>query len=161
MTRAFTLVEVLLVVVCLAILSVLVLPKRNDDEATQLRLAAQLLIADIEFAQLESIGNSENPLLIEFDPIAATYWISRRQDHNQPILQLATNQPYLRSFGKSTALPIDRVHVAQLDLQGNNQIQFTSMGALNQTNNASITLQCGNEILHITIDAATGEPSAF
>lgn len=64
-SSAFTLVEVLIVVVLMAILAAVVLPAVGDSATSQLRGAATILVRDIQYVQAEAINTGQS-LEIEF-----------------------------------------------------------------------------------------------
>ena len=63
----FTLVEVLIVVMVIGIAAVVALPMLGDSHGTRLAAAARLLMADLAFAQVESIAHPDDPCVIVFD----------------------------------------------------------------------------------------------
>ncbi|MHC4065472.1 MAG: prepilin-type N-terminal cleavage/methylation domain-containing protein, partial [Planctomycetota bacterium] len=63
----FTLVEVLIVVVIAAIVAALAMPLLAETDSTRLAAAARLLMADLGFAQVESITHGDDPCVVVFD----------------------------------------------------------------------------------------------
>jgi prepilin-type N-terminal cleavage/methylation domain-containing protein len=158
--RAFSILEVLIAVAILGILAALAMPKAHANDAANLRLAARLLIADLEYAQLMSMGNGADPCLIIFEPDKHAYYLAWRSDPDTPILNSATGFPYEVRFGLGRAIGLTSVVFAVLDVGGDDALGFTAMGSLDQTTDARIVLRSGSRTLTIRIDAATGEPSS-
>lgn len=158
-SAAFTLIEVLLVVVCLSIIALLVIPAEGDVRMTRLRAGAQLLIADLEFAQLQSIGDGANPCVVVFDPVKNQYHIATQSDPQTPILDASTGQPYITQFGSGRASSLTGVVIEELTVGDDDQLGFTAIGSLDQPEPAGITLRSGSHILQIMLDPSTGEPA--
>jgi len=155
----FTLVEVLVVVVVLAIAALIVIPGAGDARTTKLVAAARLLVADLEVAQLRSVGNSADPCVVVFDPSGTGYHLAAQSDPGTPIEDLIGGTALQTTFGTARAAWIGGVTVASVSLDGDETLGFTSVGALDQQTPATITLQCGSSTLRIEIDPVTGSPA--
>ena len=75
MRRAFTLFEIVLVLLILGIAAALVVPKAGNLYAGRLKTAANLLASDIEFCQSECIGQPNAPRAVIFDKFHNNYKI--------------------------------------------------------------------------------------
>jgi len=58
--RAFTLVELLIVIVLVAIAATLAVPMMGDAGTARLPAAGRLLLADLAFAQIQSISHADD-----------------------------------------------------------------------------------------------------
>jgi len=154
----FTLLEILIVVACIAIVALLVVPS-GDNTQTRLEMAARLLVADLEFAQLESIGNGADPCLIVFNKVDNSYEIVRHSSPSVPITNPATSGPYITHFGRGREEFLNGVTIDDISVGGDDRLEFTAMGALDQGTDAVITLRCGAQSTRIRLDASTGEPA--
>lgn len=74
--RAFTLVELLSVIVLMAIAAQLALPLMGNRDQYRLREAVKLVAADVQFAQADSIAHPDQPRAIVFDTALRKYWIA-------------------------------------------------------------------------------------
>jgi len=157
--RGLTLVEVLVVVSILAIVGLLMVPMGSRAEATRLQMAARRLVADLEYAQIKSIGNAEDPCAVVFNAADGEYFIARRSTATLPINNPATQTPYVVRFGHGAAIGLDGVTIDGINLGGGDKLEFDSQGALSAGTNSTITLKCGAATLSVSIDADTGEPS--
>lgn len=157
--RAFSLIEILIVTICLAIAALLVLPAVASTHGARLHAAGKLLAADLQYAQLRAMGNSTNPCMLVFTPGSHEYHLALQDSPATPITNPATNQPYVTTFGSTRAHQLKGVTFKALSVGGDDRLGFTSLGALDQSSDASITLLCGESMLTITIDAATGKPT--
>jgi Tfp pilus assembly protein FimT len=155
--RAVTLAELLVVVICLAVAAAIVMPTALDGPATQLRAAADLLVADLEYARSESMSNADDPRLLVFDASTNRYHIARRSDATVPLTDPVGAQGYVTNYGVGRAAPLPRVRIGSLQLAGDNRLAFGANGELDQTEPAQITLTAGTHFVTITVDPVIGE----
>lgn len=156
----FTLIELIVVVVCIAIVAALVMPLAQEDDASRVRAAGRVLTADLEFAQMNSIGRGADPCGIMFDLQESGYRIATTSQPNSPIMNPAGNRPYERKFGRGDVELFRGVAIHDVAVGGDDWLGFTATGALDQEDDAVITLRCGEAALRIVIDSQTGEPAA-
>lgn len=156
--HGFTLLEVLIVVVLLGIIAMLVLPLFGDQDGDRVRSAARLLVSDLEYAQLCSIGDGADPCSVVFDLTAHRYHLARRSTPMTPITHPGTGEEYITDFGDSLARALVGVRIDSIEEIANDQILFTSFGSLDQFTDAAVVLRCGERTVRIVIDSTTGEP---
>lgn len=156
---AFSLVEILIVTVCLAIAAMLVLPAMASTHVARLQAAGKLMVADLQFAQLRAMGNSADTCVVVLNPTNNQYHLAHSSDPTTPIKNPATGQPYLTTFGGQRGHQLAGVTFDALSVGGDNKLGFTSLGQLDQAANATITLRCADHTLTISINAATGQTS--
>lgn len=154
----FSLMELLIVVVCLAIMALIVLPGANSNQVTTLRLAARLLVADLEYAQLESIGKGDDPYVVVFHLPVNEYFIARSSDPSTPVLDPGSHLTYITRFGEGRAANLTGAIIDSIEVGGDDLLGFTALGVLDQGSDAMITLRCGSSTLQVRVDADTGEP---
>jgi len=155
----FTAVEVLIVVLILGIIAVLAMPMLAETDATRLAAAARLLVADLGFAQVESIAHADDPCIVVFDQVNGSYKITRSSDTATAITNPADNRPYVTQFGTGRAAELAGVTIQGYSLDGDNELGFGIYGQLDQTTPATITLQAGTSTLTVQVDPADGEAS--
>lgn len=158
-TAGLTLVEMLIVLVILAIAGVIVVPMMGDDSSGQLRAASQVLVADLEFVQLHSIGDSTAAPVMVFEADGGGYQIAAPSDPVTPLTDPATRGPYVAIFGSGRMRQCPDVTITGLSVGGDDVLGFESHGGLDQTAAASLTLLCSGRQLVITIEPYTGEAS--
>ena len=156
-TAGFTLVRVLIVVIVIGIVAALALPMLGQTHTTRLSAAARLLMADLAFAQTESITHPDDPCVVVFDQPANTYTVARASAPTTPITDPADDKPYVTQFGLGRAAELSAVTIGGYSLDGDDRIAFGPYGQLDQTTSASITLQSGAHTLTIQIDPVSGE----
>lgn len=155
--RAFSLVEMMVVIIILGIIANLSVAMFGNVDTTKLRSAAELLEADLSMARVESLTHSDDLRVAVFDPSNHRYHLAAASAPGTPLTNPADKQPYVVTFGAGRALKLDGVTISAVSLGGDNQLQFGQYGQLDQPNDATITLAAGSSTLTITLDAATGE----
>jgi prepilin-type N-terminal cleavage/methylation domain-containing protein len=155
--RGFTFVEVIVTVVCLAIAAVIVFPTVSDNSGERLRGAAQILAADLEYAQSESMSRSDDPRMLVIDADSGGYVIATRSAPTTPITNKVGNIPYVTRFGSGRAIGTANVKVGTYSLGGDNRLGFGALGQLDQATTATIELLCGSRKISISLDPTTGE----
>ncbi len=153
----YTLIEIMIVVLIVAILGAMAVARMGDTSATRLRSAAQLLVADINFAQSESIGHGADLRLIRFDLQNNTYHIAAASDAGTPITHPMTKAPCLVRFGQATAHGMEGVTLSAVSMGGDSELRFGVYGQLDQAVPATVTLAADGQALTITIHPVTGE----
>lgn len=157
----FTLVELLIVVVLLAIAGGLALPSLGDTRALRLREAARMLAADLEFAQSESIAHPDDPRLVKFDTAAQRYWIAPVSTPDTPVADPSNGRPFVTAFGTGRASGTSGVTLQAISLDGDNILKFDAYGGPDQTTDATIRLAVpsasGIMALTVRVKAGSGE----
>ena len=153
----FTLVEVLIVVMVIGIAAVVALPMLGDSHTTRLAAAARLLMADLAFAQIESVAHPDDPCVVVFDQASDSYTVARTSDPATPITNPADDKPYVTQFGVGRAAELAGVTIQGYSLDGDDRLGFGAYGQLDQATAASITLQSGSQTLTIQVDPHSGE----
>ena len=157
--RAFTFIEMMIVITIILILGALVTPMLGQTAATRLASAAQLLAADLAFAQVESISHGDDPRVVVFDQAGGNYRIAASSDPATPITNPIGNQPYQTTFGSGRARELDGVSIQGYSLDGDDTLGFGIYGELDQTTAATVTLASEGFTIVLTMDPVTGEAS--
>ena len=157
---ALTLVEIAVTVTCMAIAAVIVIPAISDRSGERLRGAAQVFIADLEFAQSQSMSHGDNPRVIAIESDNAGYRIATKSDPATAVKDPATAGPYVRRFGAAGAAALGGVRVKAHTFGSDNRLGLGVLGQLDQTTAAAITFECGSRSIVVTIDPTTGEATA-
>ena len=157
--RAFTLVELLIVLVILAIVAALAMPMAGTISTTRVIAAARLLTADLEYAQQASIADPSDPCVVKVDVDADQYWIARASDVDTAIDNPAGPGTMLVSFGSGRAHTLEGVTVQSADFDGDDELHFDGFGLPDQTTAATVVLSADGFALTVSVDPATGEVS--
>jgi prepilin-type N-terminal cleavage/methylation domain-containing protein len=157
--RAFSLVEMLIVIMVLAILAAVVVPLSGSTEATRLMAAARLLVVDIEFAQHLSITHPDDPALLKIDQANNRYWVAQASDVDTPVTDPGSLKPLLGQFGAGRGTPYTGVTIQSYSLDGDEELHFSGVGLPDQTSDATVVLASGVHTMTITVAATSGEVS--
>jgi prepilin-type N-terminal cleavage/methylation domain-containing protein len=151
--HAFTLIELLVAITLIAVIAVLVTPRFRDDHRLRLIAASNVVISDIEYAQTMCISHPDDPVVVTFDPGAASYWLAYAYDPATPLTREDTGEPYLVEFGQGRAASVVDVALAVSGLT-DDILAFDSLGALADLGASPvITVTRGNEWLQLTISS--------
>jgi len=155
----FTLIELAIFAAVLAIVALLVVPQFGNDNASRLRGAAQLVVADLEFARVASMTDMTDPRIVVFDTAAESYYIAATSTPDMPMTNPTGNVPYRVTFGQGWAVHLAGVDLAGVSMGGDAKLSFGQYGQLDQAVDATITLVAGSHSIVITVDPTTGEPN--
>ena len=155
--RAFTLVELMIVITIIAIVAGLAAPMLGDVRSLRLQEAAKLLAADIEFAQTDAIMHNADPRLIRFNTAANQYWVAAASAPTTPIANPVDGRPYLVTLGAGRAAAVGGITIQSCSLGGDAELRFDGLGVPDQATDATITLAGGPNTLTLTIQAGSGE----
>ncbi|GIW76221.1 MAG: hypothetical protein KatS3mg104_1284 [Phycisphaerae bacterium] len=167
--RAFTLVEILMVVLILGIIGALIIPQIGQRDDIKLGSAARVMIADLSYAQSQSI-TSRKRCFVFFG--SDQYQLKTRPAPGQPLQDLPHPvQPgnYVTTFHTG---PLSGVSIIEADINGLDALSFDEMGSpLAYDANADtsqvisvparIRMQSGSQILTILIEPYTGQMSVL
>jgi MSHA pilin protein MshC len=127
-TRAFTLVEILTVVIILGIASAIIVPQLGSRDDFRVASAARQVMADLIYAQSRAIS-TQRKHYVEFS--GNQYTISSRNDDASalsPITHPITKESYVQNVGVAgTALA--NVSIATVNFGGTSWVGFDEFGA--------------------------------
>jgi len=158
--NGFTIIEVLLVVVIIAIAAMMVVPMFSSADSMQLRSAANMIAADLEYAKSMAITRGQN-FSVVFDETAGSY---RIEDQHGVVIA----HPVKRGFDYDVNLQnerLDKVDIVDADFDSQPTITFDYLGSpysgtgiANPLNSGVITLQtkATGEVISVGIEPVTG-----
>lgn len=153
-----TLIEIAVTLACMGIAAVIVLPVLTDQSGDRLRGAAEVFVADLEYAQSQSMSHGDDPRVIAVESDKAGYRIAKRSDPATPVLDPPVGgSPYVMRFGVGRGAPLRGVRVRSHTFGVDDRLGFGALGQLDQTTAATITFECGSHSIAVTIDPVTGE----
>ena len=154
-----SLVEVMIVITILAIVGSMVMTSYSSVYSTKLSSAAQLLVADLEYAQIQSMAHGDDLRVVVFDTANNQYHIGTVSDNDTPVTHPVNKAPYQLTFGEGQLSHLGMVQISNVSLDGDDVLGYNVLGNIDQATNATITLQLQDLRVDITIDASTGKAS--
>jgi len=159
--RGFTLVEILIVVAVILIASMLALPMLSSAGDMQVRSAANMVMADLEYAKSMAITKGQNYSVV-FDATNESYEIVD-QNGNTIAHPVKKGFSYVISFSSDGRL--DKVDVTTVDFDpgSNTTITFDYLGSpysgsgtASPLSSAQIILQADTTTMTIQVEPVTG-----
>ena len=152
----FTLVEIILVVVIITITAMLAVPMMSSASSMQIRAAANVITADLEYAKSIAITRQKIYTVI-FDKVNETYRIEDADgviDH--PVKK---GFQYIVDFTSDSRM--NKVDLTDVDFDATSQIKFDYLGSPyngdgDPLNSGTINLQADTSEIIIEIEAVTG-----
>lgn len=138
--KAFTLIEMLMVVVILAISALIVVPQMSAAGTVQLRAASSVIAADLEYAKSLSISTQQWHSVV-FNPAGDSYQI---QDSSGNIVASNMNPSaqYIVDFSNNSRL--SRVNLSVASFDGSSTITFDYLGSPYSGSGMSTPMTSGN-----------------
>jgi len=147
--RGFTMVEIIIVVVIIAIAALAAVPMMSSAASFQIRSAANMIAADIEYARSMAISRGQN-FSVEFDENTESYSI---EDQGGVVIQHPVKKgfPYEINFQNDGRLSkVDITAVSFTD----SKVQFDCLGS--PDNGGTVILQADGTTKTITVEPVTG-----
>jgi prepilin-type N-terminal cleavage/methylation domain-containing protein len=176
LTRGFTLVEILAVIVILGIASAIIVPQMGTRDDMRAAAAARTLVADLIYAQNQAIC-SGRWVYVKFDVANNKYTLLTTANSGGDVaLSHPINQTnYVQQFGTSSrgweqvSIQSAVFNGADITFRPMYTIAFDEIGSpyvFNYTNNqsndlndGSVVLRCGTFTTTVSVQPATGEIS--
>ena len=155
--RGFTLVELLIVIVIISIAALTAIPMMSSAAGMQIRSAANMLAADLEYAKSMAISRAQNFSVI-FDVNAESY---RIEDQYGNILPHPVKKGFTYVIDFQNDGRLDKVDIVSVDFDSTNKITFDYLGSPyngnpGPLNNGVINLQAGGTIITVAVEPVTG-----
>ena len=150
MGNGFTMLEILIVVVIIAIAALTVVPMMSSAGSLQIRSAANMIAADLEYAKSMAISRGEY-FSVEFDESADSYRILD-QDGNVIPHPVKKGFDYVVDFQNDSRL--DRVDITDADFDSAVSVKFDCLGS--PDNGGSVSLSGGGITATVRVEPVTG-----
>ena len=146
----FTIIEIIIVVVILAIAAMAAIPMMSSASSVQIRSAANLIAADIEYTKSMAISRGQKYSVI-FDVSTDSY---RIEDQSNTVIQHPVKKgfDYIVNFQNDSRL--DKVEITNVTLT-DDKVGFDCLGSPDN-NGGTITLNADDNIVTITVEPVTG-----
>lgn len=146
--RAFTLIELIVVVVLLGIAAVMIIPETAGGASMQAQGAARVLAGDLEYAQNQAITSQLN-VTVTFNKTGNSYTVSNQSG---TLVHPITKKAYVVKLGQGT---YQSVKIASMTFpNAGTTVVFDPLGT--PTPDGGITLTAGASSYVVTIAPATG-----
>ena len=154
--RGFTLLEILVVVVILAIAAAMAVPMLSAGGATKLQAAAEMVAADLEYAKSMAISRGGR-YRVTFDVAGNAYQV---EDPNGAVIDhpITKGSPYVVDFDGGR---LSGVEIASADFDGTAGVQFDSLGSPYRATEEALdsgvlTLRIGDRTETVHVEPVTG-----
>ncbi|MFA5239932.1 MAG: GspH/FimT family pseudopilin [Phycisphaerae bacterium] len=154
----FTLAEVLLVVLIIAIAAMIAVPMIGSSADMQIRSAANMIAADLEYAKSMAIGRQKNYSVV-FNPAGGYYEV---HDPNG-IIEHPVKKGFDYKVDFSSNSRLNNVVIDSADFDSSNTITFDYLGSpysgsgiSNPLNGGTISIRAGNFTMNINVEPVTG-----
>ena len=158
--RAYTLIEILIVVVMLGIASALAMPSLRSTDALRVQSTVRAIVADLNFAQSDALARQQSRAIV-FDKDTNKYSIL---EVHGSTLAPATDTIYAVDLNNERKFHSSRIEDAAFD--GTNVLVFdelggpvTGPGSSTPGNGGTIRISGSGETYIITVEAYTGRVS--
>lgn len=153
----FTLVELIIVMVILAITAMVAIPMITSGAGFQIRAVANMIAADIEYAKQMAITHG-NKYSVVFNKDNDTYKIV---DQNGSVIDHPVRTGFDYSVDLTTDSRTDEVDIVDVDFDSTSIVKFDYLGSPYNGSDHSlsagnITLQAGDEEIIVKIESVTG-----
>jgi len=154
--QGFTVIEILIVMVIIAIAAAMVIPLASSGASMQIRSAANTIAADLEYAKSMAISRGQN-FSVAFDNTTESYSI-KNQDGNVISHPVKKGFDYIIDFRNGRLSKVDIVDAA---FDGTGEIKFDYLGSPyngsnNPLNSGVISLQAGSATATVNVEPVTG-----
>ncbi|HUV67226.1 MAG TPA: GspH/FimT family protein [Sedimentisphaerales bacterium] len=148
---AFTVVELLIVVVILSIVALTAVPMMSSAAGIQIRSAANMIAADVEYARSMAISHGQN-FSVEFDKNADSYKIV---DLNGNVIQHPVKKGFTYVVDFRNESRLNRVDITNANFNTTAQtVTFDCLGS--PLDGGTVNLQAGAVSATITVEPVTG-----
>lgn len=160
--KAFTLVELIIVVLILAIIGAVAIPMAIGDDDSQCEAAARTVIADLELAQSTALARQASVAMV-FDDDGRRYKVvlAESQDLNKYDELVALEHPLRPGDDYEVDLVADLrlgdVAITTSSFAGDPYVVFDSFGSPDV--GGTVVLEAGDAVLTVSVEAITGAVS--
>ena len=150
MNNGFTIVEVMIVVVIIAIAALVAVPMMSSAASLQIRSAANMIAADLEYARSMAISRGQN-FSVEFDTGTERY---RIKDQAGNVISHPVKKGFNYEIDFQNDSRLNRVDIAKVDFNMTSTVQFECLGS--PDNGGIVVIQAGGATRSITVEPVTG-----
>ena len=153
MRRAFTLAELLVVVVILTIAAAMIVPQVTGMGELRSRSAARLILADLEYAQSRAILDQADTT-VTFSTTGNDYTLTDSST-STPLVHPITKKTYAVDFAQTKGL--EDVSIDSANFGGGASVTFDALGGPDPPQGGTVTVIAGTHGYQVTVEAVTGQ----
>lgn len=153
--RAFTLMELMMVVAVMAIIFVSAVSGGSDTSAEDGQAFTDRLQGDLSYARSLSISNPSDPAVIKVSPSENKYWVARKSAPDVAITHPVTKRAYVVSADSFNTS--ENVRIQASGFGGDQMIGFDSMGSLDQDTPATLRILVGDEKFDVEVSPVAAQ----
>jgi len=146
----FTVIELLIVVVILAIIGLTALPMISSASSVQIRSAANMISADLEYARSMAISRGQN-FYVVFDEINDSYQI---EDQYTNLIEHPVKKGFKYFIDFQNDGRLNSVDITNVDFNATQRVRFDCLGS--PDNGGTVILQADGNTKMITVEPVTG-----
>lgn len=147
--QAFTLIEILVVLVILAIAAFIAIPMMSSAADIQVCAAADMIAADLEYTKSMAVSR-QKAYKIVFDTVGESY----RIEDESGVIMHPVNLGKIYEMNFKTDSRVSDVDISAVNFAGAGQVEFNYLGAPSSA--GSITVVAGGKTIIVSVEAATG-----
>ena len=149
-SRGFTLVEIVIVVIIIGIAALVTVPMMSSAASMQIRSAANMIAADLEYARSMAISRGQN-YSVEFDTGTERY---RIKDQAGNVIPHPVKKGFSYEIDFQNESRLSRVDIAKVDFNATSTVQFECLGS--PDNGGAVVIQAGAATRTILVEPVTG-----
>jgi len=161
----FTIIEILIVVVILAVVAMTAIPMISSAASIQVRSAASMIAADLEYAKSLAISKGASfsvvfdtvtdsyKIVVVFDTVTDSYKIVKIVDGEGETI----SHPVKKGFDYVVDLQdegLERVEISSADFGGDCQVRFDYLGS--PYNGGDVVVRAAGDTVTISVEPVTG-----
>lgn len=148
--RGFTIIEILIVVVILAIAAMTAIPMMSSAGSVQVRSVSNMIAADLEYAKSLAITKGQS-FTVDFTDTSGDNYRIKSQDGTTILHPVKKGFPYVIDLQDEG---LDRVDITGADFGGSPEVTFDYLGS--PDNGGTVSIQGGGRTVIISVEAVTG-----
>lgn len=152
---AFTVIELAIAAMILAILTVAAWPDREADDQAKLDSALNRLESDIEYARTVALTSPADPTVLKMNLADDRYWIAKESAPDSPITNPATRKPYVVQLGGSGDASVRNVKITANNFGDEQMLVFDSSGGVKTDGSVGVEFQMGRRKASLKISPAS------
>ena len=150
MNNGFTIVEIVIVVVIISIAALVAIPMMSSAASLQIRSAANMIAADLEYARSMAISRGQN-FSVEFDENTERY---RIKDQAGNVISHPVKKGFNYEIDFKNDSRLNRVDITNVDFNMTSSVQFECLGS--PDNGGTVIIQAEGITKTITVEPVTG-----